>query len=107
MVRKPNVSEYIKQKTKERLDASSLTADAVLDELISIGFNRMQKSYSKKVDLQTGETLKNIEYEATAMTEERIRALELLGKHMSMWTDKVDANVSSEITVTLGEYHED
>lgn len=89
-VRKGKISDYIKQKTKERLSASSLTADDVLDELIAIGFNRTSKGLNKQVDLETGEVLRNIEYETTAKAEDRLKALELLGKNMSLFTDKVD-----------------
>ena len=87
-LRTPNISEYIKVKTKERLTAASLTADDIIDELITIGFARPQKGYSKQTDLTSGEVLKEVEYESTAQREEQIRALELLGKSMAIFTDK-------------------
>lgn len=37
--------------------------------------------------------------EVRASTANRIRAAELLGKSASMWTDKVDANVTSHVTI--------
>lgn len=97
MVRRKHVTEYIKQKTKERLDASSLTADDVIDELISIGFGRRMKSYSKQTDLESGEVLRNIEYDQSARTEDRLKALEMLGKSMALFTDKLDAKLNQQV----------
>lgn len=45
---KPHIRSYIAIKTKERLDASSLRADNILDELIAIGFGQKQTGYSEK-----------------------------------------------------------
>lgn len=97
MLRNTKVSAYIKTKTKERLNAASLTADDIIDELITIGFARPQKGYSKQKDLTSGEVLREVEYESTAQREEQIRALELLGKSLAIFTDKseITANVQT------------
>lgn len=94
MVRKQSVSDYIKMKTKERLDASSLRADNILDELIAIGFGQTQKGMNKQIDNVTGEVKKDLTYEMTAVTEDRLKALELLGKNLAMWTDKTEINAN-------------
>ena len=85
---KTNISDYVKKKTRERLNANSLTADDVIDELIKIGFAKKQKGYSKQTDLITGEVLKEVQYETTAQREEQLKALELLGKSLALFTDK-------------------
>lgn len=96
-IRKGEISAYIKNKTKERLNAASLTADDIIDELITIGFARPQKGYSKQTDLTSGEVLREVEYESTAQREEQIRALELLGKSMTMFTDKSEITANVDI----------
>lgn len=95
-LRKTNVSQYIKDKTIERLDASSLTAQDVIDQLIEIGFAKARKGYNKQTDLQTNTVIQEVEYDSTAMPEEQLKALELLGKSLAMFTDKqqIDANVT-------------
>lgn len=95
-VRKSKISLYIKDKTEARLNASNLTSDNIIDRLIDMGFGRTRKGYSKKTDLISGEVVKEIEYEHTAQDEEQIKALELLGKSMAMWTDKQE--ISAKIT---------
>lgn len=98
-VRKSEISRYISDKTVERLDASNLTAQDVLDELIKVGFGRPQKSYTKQYDILEDEVILEVEYTNTAKYEDRIKALELLGKSMTMWTDKQE--ISGDIAVTF------
>lgn len=87
---KPNISSYIKAKTIERLNAANLTAQDVIDQLIQIGFGKPRKGYNKQTDLQTKTVIQEIEYSSTAMPEEQLKALELLGKSMAMFTDRQD-----------------
>ena len=96
-IRKGEVSEYIKTKTIERLDSANLMAEDVLNRLIEIAFGRIQKGSSKQIDNLTGEVLKDINYEYIFDNDNQVKALELLGKNMAMWTDKheVNANVQT------------
>ena len=97
MVRKQSVSDYIKMKTKERLDATNLTAQDVIDELISIGFGKIQTSTSKQFDNLKNELVLDMEFENTAKYEDRLKALELLGKNLSMFTDKQEIELSGGV----------
>lgn len=97
MVRKQLVSDYIKMKTKERLDATNLTAQDVIDELISIGFGKIQTSTSKQFDNLKNELVLDMEFENTAKYEDRLKALELLGKNLSMFTDKQEIELSGGV----------
>lgn len=96
-IRKGEIARYIRDKTKERLDASNLTAQDVLDELIEIGFGKAQKGISRVTDNQTGEVIKDLLFEANARTEDRLKALELIGKNLTMWTDKQEIEHSGNI----------
>lgn len=96
-IRKPNISAYVKDKTRERLDASNLTAQDVLDELIAIGFAKPQKGVSKQFDRLNNEVVLDMEYENTAKHEDRLKALELLGKNLALFTDKQDVNLSGTV----------
>lgn len=106
---KRNISEYIADKTRERLKASNLTADDVIDELISMGFSLPQKGYSKQKNNITGELEKDIEYEFTTQGEDKIKALDLLGKSMALWTDKqqIDANIIPVFIDDIGSDEDD
>lgn len=94
MVRRESVGSYIKDKTIERLNASSLTAQDVIDQLIEVGFAKKRKGYSKQIDLQTDEVIQEIEYYNTAKAEDQLKALELLGKSMALFTDKQEINAT-------------
>ena len=95
---KRNISEYIADKTRERLDASNLTAQDVLDELIAIGFAKPQKGVSKQFDRLNNELVLDMEYESTAKPEDRLRALELLGKNLDLFTDRQDVTLNGAVS---------
>lgn len=98
-IRKGEISRYIRDKTKERLDASNLTAQDVIDELISIGFARPQKSVSKQTDVLNNEVVSHMEFENVAKYEDRLKALDLLGRSLALFTDK--SEIIGEIGVTI------
>lgn len=95
---KPNISIYIKEKTRERLNASNLTAQDVIDELIAIGFAKPQKGVSKQYDRLNEELILDMEFENTAKYEERLKALELLGKNLALFTDKAEIEHIGHVT---------
>lgn len=97
-IRKGEISEYIKIKTIERLDSASLRAEDVLNRLIDIGFGKLQKGSSKQIDNITGEVLKDIDYEYVFDNDNQVKALELLGKNLILWTDKQEIEHSGSIT---------
>ncbi len=73
LLRNVNIQNAIKEKLDKRQERTEITADKVLKELGSIGFNA------------GGER-----------TADRLKALELIGKHLGMYTDRVE--MTAEIT---------
>lgn len=98
MLRNAKVSKYIEEKTRERLNASNLTAQDVIDELIAIGFAKPQKGVSKQYDRLNKELILDMEFENTAKYEERLKALELLGKNLALFTDKAEIEHIGHVT---------
>lgn len=67
LLTKPNIQQYIEELREEQSKRTEITADKVLEELGSVGFNR------------------NIE----CTGRDKVKALELLGQHLGMFTEKV------------------
>lgn len=87
-LRKPNISRYIKDKTKERLDASNLTVNDVIDELITIGFGKKLKGLYRRFNKLTGEYDADDEFEFTAKDKERKDALVALAELIRIEEEK-------------------
>lgn len=107
MLRNVKVSEYISERMEERQKRTEVTQDRVVQELAAIAFARAT-DYAK---VEGG----YVTIRPTAeLTEEQIRAisgikegangieiklndkekaLELLGRHLGMWNDKLNLNV--------------
>ena len=104
---KPSISKAIALAMAERAKRTEITADHVLQQLAKIGFvdikdvvtwagNRIRIRPSEEIDgtllaeiseteTETGGTLK-------IKLNDRMKALELLGKHLGMFTDKLEVN---------------
>lgn len=67
LLTKPNIQQYIEELREEQSKRTEITADKVLEELGSVGFNR------------------NIE----CTGRDKVKALELIGQHLGMFTEKV------------------
>jgi len=104
---KPSISKAIALAMAERAKRTEITADRVLQQLAKIGFvdikdvvtwagNRIRIRPSEEIDgtllaeiseteTENGGTLK-------IKLNDRMKALELLGKHLGMFTDKLEVN---------------
>ncbi len=109
---KLNISNEISKAMAERSRRTGVTADRVIEELAKIGFVNI----SNVVDLNTGKILtdtpkedlaciQSVKVKSTEFGKDREvkfydkkSALELLGKHLGIFTDKVDinANINTE-----------
>lgn len=95
---KPTIQKYIKSRTEPVLEELKITGDDVIREIANIGFGRVQEGYSKKINLLTDEVESEMKYEHTADTENRLRALEILGRHLQLFTDKSEVQLSGTVT---------
>ena len=81
LLRNAKIAEYIKERMAERAERIEVSQDDVVKELAAIGFTKT--------------ALVN---EFEVKTSDKLKALELLGRHLGMFTDKseVKATVSIE-----------
>lgn len=99
LLRNPKVAEAIKARTQEK--QSNLIADQeeILEMLTSIARGGKQSFSSKVTKVVNGSVEKrSSEGTSTPQTEERLKALELLGKANAMFTDKVNSEVTEAVT---------
>lgn len=83
MLRKPHIKEYIDALQKEVWDAACITAEKVGMKLAEIAF-------SEKDD-------------ADYTPNQQLKALDLLGKQLGIQHQKIEAEVNTEIEITIGD----
>lgn len=108
---KPEISNAISRAMAERSRRTGISQDRVVQELAKIAFVNITdicdpagriKDTAKEEDLAAIEGLRVKRSRSdTGSSEERevklcskLKALELLGKHLGMWNDKVDLNLN-------------
>lgn len=79
----PAIKEEIAKRLKEKHDTMNITADRVMEELATIAF-------AAKGDK---------DYNATA----KLKALDLLQKQLGLQTQKLEANVNTDIIINIEE----
>ena len=108
MLRNVKVAEYISERMQERQQRTEVTQDMVVRELAAIAFSkatdyveiRNNGVYSSVV-IKSTENLSDKQIRAIAGIKEgangieiklndKEKALELLGRHLGMWNDKLD-----------------
>ena len=110
MLRNVKVQEYISERMQERQKRTEVTQDRVVQELAAIAFARVTDYVSIKsngpaavVMIKSTEDLSDEQIRAIAGIKEgangievklndKQKALELLGRHLGMWNDKLDIN---------------
>ena len=116
------VQNYIQERKKDRIERTEITQDMVLNELANIAFSNIadyvkvvekeavikgKKIKYKTVDATLTDNLSEEQKKALSMIKEgkngleikmndKVRALELLGKHLGMWTEKVEVTEKAE-----------
>lgn len=114
---KLSIQQAIAERMAERSKRTGVNQDRVVLELAKIAFVKMTDivdSHGRIKDTATEDDLaciESIKYKSsesdTGSSVERevkisskIKALELLGKHLGMWNDKVDLNITSPIVIS-------
>lgn len=118
------VQQAIAERMAERSKRTGINQDRVVLELAKLAFVKMTDivdSNGKIKDTATDDDLSCIEsvkykhsdtdtgysVEREVKIGSKLKALELLGKHLGMWNDKVDVNVAVPIVITGGDQLED
>lgn len=110
LITKNNVSEEIRKAMADRQKRTEITQDAVLEELAAIGFSRATDYAAIRgplVELTPTDQLTDEQKRAVASIEQgnfgiklklhdKVRALELLGKHLGMFDGKSGQQGGSE-----------
>ena len=106
MLTNANVAKYISERMQERQQRTEITQDMVVKELAAIGFSKATDYVTIKagtVCIKDTDSLSDDQIRAIAGIKEgtngieiklndKEKALELLGRHLGMWNDKLDIN---------------
>lgn len=123
-LRKPEIEKYIAKAMAERSRRTGVNQDRVVQELAKIAFVKMTdvvdsegriREDASEEDLSCIEAIKCKKSDTdTGSSEERevkvaskLKALELLGKHLGMWNDKLEVSGELETVVILNDIKED
>lgn len=127
---KPDIRAAIEQETAERLDQLGVRADAVLSELARMGFSNMRDYMNVTADGDAYLDLSELTREQAAAIQEvtvddytegrgedarevkRLKVkladkkgpLELLGKHLKLFTEKHEMSFGQEAEIIVGGY---
>ena len=120
LLTKANIQIYVADKIKEREQRTEITQDMVIKELAKIAFLDIRKLYTENgqlkniadIDSDTAGAISQLEtleeYEGYGDDREKIgdtqkvklldktKALELLGRHLGIFNDKIDVNVKEK-----------
>lgn len=99
---KPDIKAYIDERLEKLESEKIATQEEVLQYLTSI----MRGDQQEKTLISVGEFGQKI-VDIDVGAKDRIKAAELLGKRYRLFTDKVEMDVSSDITISVGEWVDD
>lgn len=122
---KPNIQQKISEKMAERSKRTGVNQDRIVLELAKIAFvNAADVIDSDDATIKAGATdddtaaIQSVKVKVIPTKEgegvereirlnDKLKALELLGKHLGMWNDKLDVNVNIPVVISGEEDLED
>lgn len=121
---KPNIQNAIAKAMAERSKRTGVNQDRVVQELARLAFVNItdvidsqgkikedaakdDKSCIESIKYKESKTDTGSSIEREVKIGSKMKALELLGKHLGMWNDKVDVNVAVPIVISGEESLED
>lgn len=122
---KPYIAEAIDKALAERSRRTGINQDRVVQELAKIAFVKITDVVNDdceilpdadEADLAAIESVKvktiptksgEIGVEREVKLSSKLKALELLGKHLGMWNDKLDVNITQPIVISGSDDLED
>lgn len=119
-----SIQQAISERMAERSKRTGVNQDRVVQELAKIAFLKMTdvvdhngkiKDDASEDDLSCIESIKykhsdtdtGSSTEREVKTASKLKALELLGKHLGMWNDKLDVNITQPIVISGADNLED
>lgn len=99
---KPDIKAYIDERLEKLESEKIATQEEVLQYLTSI----MRGDQQEKTLISVGEFGQKI-VDIDVGAKDRIKAAELLGKRYRLFTDKVEIDVNSDVTINVGEWDDD
>lgn len=120
LIANANIQTYVAEKIKEREKRTEITQDRVLNELAKIAFLDIRKIYNETGGLKNiqdiddstagaitsiesveefdgyGEDREQIGYNKKIKMLDKTKALELIGRHLGMFKDKVEVDVKEK-----------
>ena len=117
MLTNANVAKYIAERMQDRQKRTEITQDRVLQELAAIAFAKATDyaevkdeqviiKDTKKLDEQQTRAIAGIEegkFGIKVKLNDKEKALELLGRHLGMFKDKLEVSGLEEETTKLGD----
>jgi phage terminase small subunit len=116
---KPNISAAVEKALAERSKRTGINADRVVKELARIAFVKITdvvdpydvtiKADASEDDLAAIQSVKvktmdgdkGSSEEREVKLNDKIRALELLGKHLGMWDDRLNVEMDGDININV------
>lgn len=116
---KPNISAAVEKALAERSKRTGINADRVVKELARIAFVKITdvvdpydvtiKADASEDDLAAVQSVKvktmdgdkGSSEEREVKLNDKIRALELLGKHLGMWDDRLNVEMDGDININV------
>ena len=122
---KTQVAAEIGRRMAERSKRLGVNADRIVTELAKIAFANVGTMVNtsdgtvkddaatedlaaiQQIKIKTMDGAKGSSFECEVKLSEKTKALELLGKHIGMWNDKIDVNVTLPVVISGDDKLED